>query len=402
MMSSGSSNRSRRSWMTCAMGLPVGVSLLGTWSNFVWGTPPQRYERWDHGPPADPAFFPIAVWVQAPRHAAKYRAAGINTYVGLWNGPTEDQLEQLDRAGMKVVCDQNEVALRSEHRDIIIAWMHGDEPDNAQAKRDGKGYDPPILPEKIVRDYQRIQKKDPSRPVLLNLGQGVAYDQYIGRGTRRNHPEDYPEYIRGSDIVSFDIYPAVHDKPEVAGKLEFVALGVKRLREWATDDQVVWNCIECSRISNTKRKPTVNEIRSEVWMSIVHGSRGLIYFVHQFEPNFVEASVLQDAELLAGITEINERIQSLAAVINSPEQKALMKLSSSQGDGAIAATWRSHQGNHYCFVVGMTDQATELEWETPPSGVRVEVLGEARFLENRNGKLTDALPGYGVRLYRWG
>jgi hypothetical protein len=391
----------RRFWMIGALGLPAAMSLHGMLAEMARGTPPQRYERWESGPPADPDFFPIAVWVQSPRNAAKYRAAGVNTYVGLWNGPTDEQLEQLDRAGMKVVCGQNDVSLRSEHRGIIIAWMHGDEPDNAQAKRDGKGYDPPILPEKIVRDYQQIQKKDPTRPVLLNLGQGVAYDQYIGRGTRRNRPEDYPEYIRGCDIVSFDIYPAVHDRPEVAGKLEFVARGVKRLREWASDTQVVWNCIECSRISNTKRKPTVDEIRAEVWMSIIHGSRGLIYFVHQFEPNFVEASVLQDSELLAGITAINEQIHSLAAVINSPEQKVLTKLSSSKGDATIATSWRSHRGKDYCFVAGLTDQPTELELESPRKGVRLEVLGESRFLELRNGKLRDSLPGYGVRLYRW-
>lgn len=89
-----------------------------------------------------------------------------------------------------------------------MAWMHEDEPDNAQAHRNGKEYGPPILPEKIVKDYEQIKQQDSSLPVLLNLGQGVAYDQYIGRNTRRNRPEDYPEYIRGCDIDSFDLYPA--------------------------------------------------------------------------------------------------------------------------------------------------------------------------------------------------
>ena len=69
--------------------------------------------------------------------------------------------------------------------------------------------------------------------MLLNLGQGVAWDNYIGRGVRRNHPEDYPEYIKGCDIASFDIYPAVHDHADVAGKLWFVADGVTRLRKWS-------------------------------------------------------------------------------------------------------------------------------------------------------------------------
>ena len=47
----------------------------------------------------------------------------------------------------------------------------------------------------------------------------MAWDDYIGRGIRRNHPEDYAEYVRGSDIASFDIYPEAHDSPAVAGRL---------------------------------------------------------------------------------------------------------------------------------------------------------------------------------------
>jgi hypothetical protein len=38
---------------------------------------------------SDPNFFPLAVWLQSPNNAAKYKAAGINTYVGLWRGPTD-------------------------------------------------------------------------------------------------------------------------------------------------------------------------------------------------------------------------------------------------------------------------------------------------------------------------
>ena len=67
---------------------------------------------------------------------------------------------------------------------------------------------------------------------MLNLGQGVAWDEWFGRGPRSNHPEDYPEYVKGCDIVSFDIYPVVHGSPEVRGKLEFVARGVERLVGW--------------------------------------------------------------------------------------------------------------------------------------------------------------------------
>ena len=70
------------------------------------------YVSWENGPPHTADFFPIAVWLQNPGNAARYKQAGINTYVGLWRGPTEEQLAELKKAGMKVICHQNKTALR--------------------------------------------------------------------------------------------------------------------------------------------------------------------------------------------------------------------------------------------------------------------------------------------------
>ena len=91
------------------------------------------YEKWAKGPPSDPGFFPLAVWLQAPANAERYRKAGFNTFVGLWRGPTEEQLATLEKAGLRLICHQNEVGLRHRENSVIIGWMHGDEPDNAQS-----------------------------------------------------------------------------------------------------------------------------------------------------------------------------------------------------------------------------------------------------------------------------
>src|SRR5687767_822651 len=226
------------------------------------------------------SFFPLAVWVQSPNNAERFKAAGINTYVGLWRGPTEEHLAKLKAVGMKVVCAQNQTGLAHKDDTNIIAWLQGDEPDNAQSLGEGKGWGPPILPEKVVERYDRMRAADPTRPVILNLGQGVAWDNWIGRGVRRNHPEDYVEYVKGGDIVSFDIYPATHEHPDVKGKLEYVAKGVERLKKWAGPEREVWNCVEAKIAEDSRVTP--HQLRAEVWMSIIHGSRGIIYFVHQF------------------------------------------------------------------------------------------------------------------------
>jgi len=360
------------------------------------------YAQWENGPPHNADFFPIAVWLQNPRNAGRYRQAGINTYVGLWRGPTEEQLAELKQAGMKVICHQNKTALKYIDDPTIIGWMHGDEPDNAQSLGQGKGYGPPILPKKITDDYYKIRQTDPTRPVLLNLGQGVAWDGYYGRGVRTNHPEDYPEYIKGCDIASFDIYPAVHDKPEVAGNLWFVAKGVERLTKWAESRKVVWNCIECTRISNPNTKATPHQVKCEVWMSIIHGSMGLIYFVHEWEPKFNESALLSDPEMLSAVTEINRQITELAPVLNSPTIEAAASVSSSNQAVPVATMAKKHNGATYLFAAGMRGDKTTVTFtlQHAEDVKNIEVIGENRTIVLNDGVFKDNFEAWDVHLYR--
>ncbi len=360
------------------------------------------YLSWKSGPPHNDNFFPICVWLQNPSKASSYKAAGFNTYIGLWKGPTEQQLADLKNAGMKIICHQNEVGLRHIDDPTIIGWMHGDEPDNAQSLGEGKGYGPPIPPERIIEDYQKIRNADATRPVILNLGQGVAWDGWYGRGVRTNHPEDYLQYVKGCDIVSFDIYPAVHSKPQIAGNLWYVAGGVERLVNWTEGRKVVWNCIECTRIQNPKIKPTPHQVRCEVWMSIIHGSMGLIYFVHEWQPRFNESALLSDPNMLSAVTEINRQITELAPVLNSPTIVKGISVSSDNNNVPVAVMAKRHEGWTYLFAVGMRDGQTTATFNI--TGIEgagtVEVLGESRTLDLKDGVFKDHFKPWGTHLYR--
>jgi hypothetical protein len=362
------------------------------------------YNQWARGPSHAPDFFPIAVWLQSPAKAEQYRQAGFNTFVGLWKGPTEEQLARLKEADMKVICHQNETGLRHLNNSTIIGWMHGDEPDNAQSLGQGKGYGPPIAPEKIIQDYQKIRVADPSRPVLLNLGQGVAWDQWIGRGVRRNHPEDYPEYIKGCDIVSFDIYPVAHPNPEVSGKLWYVAQGVQRLVDWSGGKRIVWNCLECTRISNPARKATPHQVRCEAWMSLIHGSRGLIYFVHEWKPQFNESALLSDPEMLAAVTALNRQITALAPVLNSPTVKNGARVHSENPQAPVALMVKRHRGDVYVFAVAMRDSKTTATFSVEgfEGEKTVKVLDENRAILCRNGVFSDAFAPWDAHIYQLG
>ena len=383
--------------------------------------PSRPYAQWKHGPPAEDAFFPIAAWLQNPRNTSKFKEVGINTYVGLWEGPTEGQLAELKKQGMKVICDFNEVGQKHLDDPTIIGWMHGDEPDNAQDIQRWKSaeeirkawpeapdrtlgqwgrYGPPLPPKDIVADYERIRKADPSRPVLLNLGQGVAFDKYVGRGYRSSHLEDYPEYIKGCDIVSFDIYPVVHDSPQVAGKLWYVPQGVGRLAKWSGGRKTVWNCIECTHIGQPSAIASAHQIRAEVWMSIIHGSTGLIYFVHEFKPKFIEAGLLAHEEQRHAVQEVNQQIHSLAAILNSPTIDRGVMVKSADAETPIAVMVKKSGTSIYVFAVAMREKKTAATFQLPQAvNARVEVIGENRVFQSKAGQFEDTFEGYDVHLY---
>jgi Beta-galactosidase len=353
------------------------------------------------GLPQTPESFPLAVWLQSPSNAERYRVIGINTYIGLWSGPTEEQLDALDRAGIRLICGQSERSLRFKDRPTIVGWMHGDEPDNAQSLGRGKGYGPPIPPERIVESYRKLRLADPDRPVMLNLGQGVAWDNYYGRGVRTNHPEDYPEYLKGCDIPSFDIYPASHEKEEIAGKLWYVPKGVDRLRRWTEGRKDVWCCIETTRIDNVNRKPTPQQVRSEVWMALIHGAKGIIYFAHQFKPKFIEAGLLADEEMVRGVASLNRQIHELAPILNGRDVAGGASVASSEERVPIDFVVKRHAGRTYVFAVAMRDgQATATFRLADRGDSRVEVLGEGRTIEAVGGRWEDRFAGYQVHLYR--
>lgn len=277
---------------------------------------------WTEGPGAKEDFFPIGVWLQDPSLAEKYKAAGINTYIGLWNGPTEEQLAKLKAAGMYVICHQNEVGLKHKDNPMILGWLLPDEPDNAQPNIDlqtkkQNGWGPCVPPAEVMKWYEQAKAADPSRPVLLNLGCGVAYDQWVGRGTGAKQ-SDYLDYVKACDVVSFDVYPVASlSKKFPEPPLWMVGEGVRRLRKWTDNKKPVWAVIETGPIDDPEHGPTPEQVKQEVRMALENGATGIVYFVHQFKPKMNVHRLLDDPEMLKAVTEINKEITENAATLNA-------------------------------------------------------------------------------------
>jgi len=361
------------------------------------------YAQWKNGPPHDASYFPIAVWCQDPSMAARYKEAGINLYVALWEGPTDAQLAELKKVGMQVICDQNAVALKHLDDPTIVGWLQPDEPDNAQEIPGGKGWGPPMSPADIFKGYEAMRKADPTRPVYMGLGKGVAWDGWYGRNVPVEKRDEYAEsqYLKGCDIVGFDIYPASDNNAAVKGKLDFVGLGVSRLYKWAGGKKIVWNTIECTNIGGAG-KATPKQVKAEFWMSLVNGSQGVLYFCHQMGPTFDEHALLDDPEMLAAVTANNKQVRELAPALNGPTVTGALKVESSNKDVPVATMVKKQGGATYVFAVAMKPGTTEATFTLHglPAGAQIEVIGENRKLDPADGKFQDRFADWDVHLYR--
>ena len=349
-------------------------------------------------------FFPIGVWLQSAENAKAYKEAGININIGVWQGLTQEKLDKYKKAGLKIICDQNEFGLKSLNDTAIYAWMHGDEPDNAQRSKTGQGYDPCVDPAKIINSYHEIKKKDPSRPVYLNLGQGVAYINYNGRGECRGNIDTYKEstngYLKGCDIASFDIYPVNNSDAESKNNLYYVPKGIDSLRSWTNYKKPAWCVIECTKIAvRNPRKPTTMEVKSEVWMALIHGAKGISYFCHSFLPPADEAALLHDPIMLEAVTKVNKQITALAPILNSDNTQGYATVSSSNKDVPVDIMTKADGKINYLFAVGMRAGFTTATFNVT-SGSNVEVIGEGRSIQVADGKFSDEFAPYAVHLYK--
>ena len=102
---------------------------------------------------------------------------------------------------------------------------------------------------------------------------------------------------------------------------------------------------------------TPAQLHAEVWMAIIHGARGIVYFVHEFSPTFREDAIFRHAEVVNQVAQDNELIKSLANVLNSPSVNGTISVQSSV---PIATMAKRFEDAVYIFAVAMTNSASQL------------------------------------------
>jgi hypothetical protein len=75
--------------------------------------------------------------------------------------------------------------------------------------------------------------------------------------------------------------------------------------------QSVWTAIETTALDPARPvKPA--EVRAEVWMALIHGARGIVYFVHEWAGGFREDGIFRHPDVVREVALINRTVKSLA------------------------------------------------------------------------------------------
>jgi hypothetical protein len=326
---------------------------------------------------------------------------GINIYVV--DKIDASALATLKANGIYAISGQDSVGLANINDPTIVGWwMSPDEPDNAQSNGRG-GYGPPLDPSVLVSEYNSYKAQDPTRPLFLGLGQGVAYDSWEGRG---GNPPPESGYVLASDIISFDVYPynacgGDANAQVICGQFWLSAFGVDRLHQWSNRNQAVWTWIETTDI-NGFHGPSPEQTASEVWLSLIHGANGIGYFVHVFSPSFRADGIFNNSAMVSAVTAVNRQIKSLAAELNSGNAKGLVSVTSANSSVPIDTMVKVNGTAIYVFAAvsraGTTTGDFVINGMTG-NGI-ADVTGENRTITVTSGHFFDPFAANGVHIYK--
>jgi len=360
----------------------------------------------------DPSFFPIGVWLQPAGSTvpADYKKMGVNVYYGgvdsYPNPRGKTWLDALHKEGMYGIIGYSaeSAEARLHEHPATLGWHVADEPDQSNQGVPAVSYD------ELAVILAKVRALSPAKPLFMNLSCGVADERWIGRGLK---DADYPKYCSLADVVSYDIYPCNSLGADGPDRLHMVAKGMDRLTKWTGGEKPLWFILEVNRFTQENvadsRAPTPDEVKTQMWMAIVHGARGLTLFCHSWYQKSTWGRI--DPEMRAALTRTTGEIHALAPVLNSPSFNGQASVKTAMG-GRVDVLVKVTKDAVYVFAVNMyrkPEKATFVVSGVSGSGGDVEVLFEGRTVPMKLlhrpkapsvwGEFTDEFAPYAVHRY---
>jgi hypothetical protein len=253
-----------------------------------------------------------------------------------------------------------EIAEFKDHP-ALLGWYIADEPN---------GYK--IPPAELEEIYRTVRQNDPWHPVSI-----VFMTPFL---SSRN-------YENALDIVMADPYP-LPDLP-----VTMVGDVAAQLRQEFAGKRPVWIVPQAFGGGELwSREPTIQEIRSMTWQSIINGATGIQFFVRQ-GPNYFPKSTATWAECGRMAMEVAEITPWLLS-----DEEPLPVESASKN---IIVSSRMHDGKLIVMAVNRLNEPSPVSIRVGgiPASVRARSLFENRIIQVNSGHISDHIPPFGSHVY---
>ena len=250
-------------------------------------------------------------------------------------------------------------------------------------------------PEEVLFRHRIAKALDPARLTLQ-----ADFVMMDGSNCR------YPRYVHTSDVYLPELYPVFWKNPQGSEVSEIVR-DMKRIRseiEAAGNPlKSVWPIIQHFDGWGWQRFPTFAELRAMSWESIVHGGKGIVWYVYHSRSGRGRGVVASDEywnnmkgvsseiasfkdDLVARTAAEQPRVEILSGPVKDFYGFAPVSVLLKSGDSPLLATVNAAT-NAVKAVVRVKGFRT------------AEVIGKGITLDATNG-ISDEWEPYGVRLYR--
>ena len=355
-------------------------------------------------------FFPIGTFMPTANEFSKWKDRGINTVVGLnaWFDPAQGVTQQAadsnwDQTAKSLALKQIREPMPSPADDIgntsLLAWAQMDEPD-----ANGQGF---INAASCSAKYSTWKSVDPTRLIYINFGGSDVMSSVDGPAPSWCPAPDYQcsltstyqTLIAAGDWISNDRYPVTGylNNGATRNDLTLIAQPLEKIAGWTAKPQ--FNYIETSSqgFIPGARGVTPDELRAEVWLSIVHGVRGFVYFPQVVGGNNTTNDGTQD-DVIVEMKKVNATVTQLAAVLQGAVNPASIHATVT---APLQAGWRTATGGKFFFVVNPAGDPVSATVSLSGIGAATSatVMNENRTVSISSGALTDQFGPFAVHIY---
>jgi len=329
-------------------------------------------------------FFPLGMyWAGVDEEQLRvYAAEGPFNCLMPYGPPTRDQMDLIQRAGLKVIYSikdyyygttwcpdfirseaDEEGAVRERVREFrdhpaLLAWYLNDERPLSMLPR--------------LEAHQRwVEEEDPNHPTWVVLYQ-------VG---------DVRKYARSFDVIGTDPYPIPDQPPALAGQW------TSTTREAVADARAIWMVPQVFRWPEKERPPSLAEMRSMAWQCIAEGADGLIFY-SWFELRGDQQYPFP--QRWEEVKEVAREVKEMTPVLLSTDAVPEVVVSAPT---AVHWTARAHAGSIYVFLVNDSQSPVSAGLRLPDRPRRVTLGGE-EIAVGDDGVLTVEMEPLGVRICR--